>query len=340
MAPTQITPIDDDSHFETLTTDLPQECLQVRYFHAPWAAPCAQMSSVLEALASTYEASTPPTISFQSLNAEELPDISESHEVTAVPFIVLVRAGNTLDTISGSDAAKVRASVEKHYKGSDQKNGTSSALPPAQEVTRPQEQPLPKQSTTSNKTNEGVPSLALTPKNENATSSATRNLAAYSPNATDPSTGPEYSSKQEPSLKADSTKQNGAEEDGTAQPKDLHERLTQLTTAAPVMLFMKGTPSAPQCGFSRQLVSILRENSVRYGFFNILADEEVRQGLKEFADWPTFPQLWMGGELVGGLDIVKEEIEGDAAFFEGYSVDTSKRNAGGPAAAEAQAQPS
>lgn len=74
------------------------------------------------------------------------------------------------------------------------------------------------------------------------------------------------------------------------------------------MLFMKGTPSAPQCGFSRQLVALLREKSVKYGFFNILADDEVRQGLKEFADWPTFPQLWMDGELVGGLDIVSSSL--------------------------------
>lgn len=86
------------------------------------------------------------------------------------------------------------------------------------------------------------------------------------------------------------------------------------------MLFMKGTPSAPQCGFSRQLVALLRENSVKYGFFNILADDEVRQGLKEFADWPTFPQLWMDGELVGGLDIVKEEAGNDPDFFKAYSV--------------------
>jgi Grx4 family monothiol glutaredoxin len=70
------------------------------------------------------------------------------------------------------------------------------------------------------------------------------------------------------------------------------------------MLFMKGTPGEPKCGFSRQLVAILRDNAVKYGFFNILADDEVRQGLKEFADWPTFPQLWVDGELVGGLDIV------------------------------------
>lgn len=77
------------------------------------------------------------------------------------------------------------------------------------------------------------------------------------------------------------------------------------------MLFMKGTPSAPQCGFSRQLVSLLRENGVKYGFFNILADDEIRQGLKDFADWPTFPQLWTSGELVGGLDIVSAKENND-----------------------------
>ncbi|KAJ2972346.1 hypothetical protein NQ176_g7212 [Zarea fungicola] len=85
------------------------------------------------------------------------------------------------------------------------------------------------------------------------------------------------------------------------------------------MLFMKGTPSAPECGFSRQLVGILRENAVKYGFFNILADDEVRQGLKEYAEWPTYPQLWMDGELVGGLDIVKEEMESNGEFFKAYT---------------------
>ena len=80
--------------------------------------------------------------------------------------------------------------------------------------------------------------------------------------------------------------------------------IDEAVGSAPVVLFMKGTPETPQCGFSRQMVAILRERSVKYGFFNILADDEVRQGLKEFADWPTYPQLWVDGELVGGLDIV------------------------------------
>jgi hypothetical protein len=70
--------------------------------------------------------------------------------------------------------------------------------------------------------------------------------------------------------------------------EDLDARLAKLVKAAPVMLFMKGTPSAPECGFSRTLVGILREKNVRYGFFNILADDDVRQGLKVFSDWPTY----------------------------------------------------
>lgn len=98
-------------------------------------------------------------------------------------------------------------------------------------------------------------------------------------------------------------------------PEALNERLKKLTSAAPVMLFIKGSPSAPQCGFSRQLVAILREHQVKFGFFDILKDDTVRQGLKTFSDWPTFPQLYVNGEFQGGLDIIKESIEEDPNFF-------------------------
>lgn len=99
-------------------------------------------------------------------------------------------------------------------------------------------------------------------------------------------------------------------------PEALNARLKQLTEASPVMLFMKGTPASPQCGFSRQLVAILRENQVRFGFFDILKDDSVRQGLKTFSDWPTFPQLYINGEFQGGLDIIKENLEEDPNFFQ------------------------
>lgn len=95
-------------------------------------------------------------------------------------------------------------------------------------------------------------------------------------------------------------------EKGFAQEGSLEDRLKKLTMSSPVMLFMKGTPDAPRCGFSSKVVDALRNEGVNFGSFDILSDEEVRQGLKTFSNWPTFPQLYYKGELVGGCDIVME----------------------------------
>uniref|UniRef100_A0A0G4HW89 Thioredoxin domain-containing protein n=1 Tax=Chromera velia CCMP2878 TaxID=1169474 RepID=A0A0G4HW89_9ALVE len=94
----------------------------------------------------------------------------------------------------------------------------------------------------------------------------------------------------------------------------LHDRLKSLVKRAPVMLFMKGDPVMPRCGFSKTIVGILQECGITFESFDILEDEDVRQGLKEFSNWPTYPQLYGNGELIGGLDIVKEIFqEGGAA---------------------------
>jgi monothiol glutaredoxin len=77
----------------------------------------------------------------------------------------------------------------------------------------------------------------------------------------------------------------------------------------PVMLFMKGTPAFPQCGFSSAVVQILDYLGVDYGAENVLADPAIRQGVKDFSDWPTIPQLYVKGEFVGGCDIVREMFE-------------------------------
>jgi Grx4 family monothiol glutaredoxin len=183
---------------------------------------------------------SPENTLFLSIDAEELPDISESYDVSAVPFFVLLKNKQILDKISGADPTKLSTSITKNSVG----GAATFSLPPAQATTTPAAAP------------------------------------------------------QEPQ-----------------EEEDLNTRLNKLVKAAPVMLFMKGTPAAPQCGFSRQLVALLRERGVRYGFFNILADDEVRQGLKTFSDWPTFPQLYLEGQLVGGLDIVREEFENDPEFL-------------------------
>lgn len=100
-----------------------------------------------------------------------------------------------------------------------------------------------------------------------------------------------------------------AEQLGVAPTKTLDERLRELVKRNRIMLFMKGVPSAPRCGFSRQIVELLNKENIPYDAFNILEDEEVRQGLKKFSNWPTYPQLYIAGELVGGLDICQEMAE-------------------------------
>jgi len=196
-------------------------------FWAPWAAPCTQMNQVFAELSLKY-----PSVKFAQIEAEQLGDVAETFEVTAVPFFVLVKNSKILTRISGANPPSLTTALQLHT--------ATETLPPPQETT---------------------PAIAT------------------------------------PTVVADVA--NG----------DINARLEKLVKAAPVMLFMKGTPSAPECGFSRTLVGILREKNVRYGFFNILADDDVRQGLKVYSDWPTFPQLYVDGELVGGLDIVKEMVE-------------------------------
>lgn len=93
-------------------------------------------------------------------------------------------------------------------------------------------------------------------------------------------------------------------------PSTIEERLRALINKAPVMLFMKGDPSTPRCGFSRSIVEILQTSNIQFESFDILSDEDVRASLKTYSDWPTYPQLYVNGSLVGGLDIVKEMAAG------------------------------
>jgi monothiol glutaredoxin len=84
----------------------------------------------------------------------------------------------------------------------------------------------------------------------------------------------------------------------------INERIEKLLNSSPVILFMKGTPDFPQCGFSGQSVQVLRACNATFEHFNIFEDEEIREGLKSYSNWPTFPQLYIKGELVGGCDIM------------------------------------
>ena len=87
------------------------------------------------------------------------------------------------------------------------------------------------------------------------------------------------------------------------------ERIKQDVTSNPVVLYMKGTPVFPQCGFSAAVVQILSELGVKFKGIDVLTDPEIRQGIKEFSSWPTIPQLYVKGEFIGGCDIIREMYE-------------------------------
>jgi monothiol glutaredoxin len=89
----------------------------------------------------------------------------------------------------------------------------------------------------------------------------------------------------------------------------INEKIQQQIGGDDVVLYMKGTPVFPMCGFSAQVVQVLSHAGVPFQSYNILEDADLRQGLKEFSNWPTFPQLYVKGELVGGCDIVREMYE-------------------------------
>ena len=90
---------------------------------------------------------------------------------------------------------------------------------------------------------------------------------------------------------------------------DIKEKIKNLINDNEICLFMKGTPDAPQCGFSMAVSNVLKHLKVNFNGINVLEDENLRQGIKEFSDWPTIPQLYIKGEFIGGCDIVKEMFE-------------------------------
>ena len=98
---------------------------------------------------------------------------------------------------------------------------------------------------------------------------------------------------------------------------DIHKRIDDEVKTNPVVLFMKGTPVFPQCGFSAAVVQILSQLGVKFKAIDVLKDPEIRSGIKEYSEWPTIPQLYVKGEFVGGADIVREMFENEelGAFF-------------------------
>tara|TARA_A100001011_G_C14038801_1_gene726865 strand:+ start:93 stop:416 length:324 start_codon:yes stop_codon:yes gene_type:complete len=90
---------------------------------------------------------------------------------------------------------------------------------------------------------------------------------------------------------------------------DMNKKIKSIIDSNNIVLFMKGTPESPQCGFSMTVTNILKHLKVNFQSINVLENNDIRQGIKDFTDWPTIPQLYIKGEFVGGCDIIKEMFE-------------------------------
>jgi Grx4 family monothiol glutaredoxin len=312
-------------------------------FWAPWHEASTEggpMDQVLKALASSASSD----VVFGRVQAEDYPEVSGKYQVTVVPtFVLLNAAGAVVERIEGGeDVAQVTQAVQRLLQApSDELAAESSPVSPEEQLNqrlarlvRSSEVMVFVKGTHtaprcgfSRQTVEilqeaGIPFGSFDILTDEA---VRQELKKYSDWPTYPQLYVHgeliggLDILKEMKEEGDLKKQLGINSSTTTAKPSLEERLSQLVRRDRVMLFMKGLPSAPKCGFSRQIVEILNEENVSYDSFDILMDEEVRQGLKTFSDWPSFPQLYVDGDLIGGLDIVKELRE-DGSLREALGV--------------------
>jgi len=306
---------------EDYTKAISESNLSIVHFMADWATECATISAVLGEL---IKDKSLDKVKFYQLQAESLPNVSMKHEIVAVPTVLMFRRGKAVDRVDGVNAAEVTKKVKAHA------NDPTADIPPA--AGPPKEDLNTKLKRLINmrkcmlfmKGNPEEPKCGFSKqfiaimKDLNADygtfdiledDEVRQGLKTYS-------NWPTY-----PQLYIDGELIGGLDivremvQSGDIQEMlptklMLEDRLKSLINKAPLMIFMKGDPETPKCGFSRQLMEIMKDLGLEFDTFDIFSDEDVRQGLKAYSNWPTYPQVYVKGELIGGLDIIKELREG------------------------------
>ncbi|XP_076855549.1 glutaredoxin 3 [Brachyhypopomus gauderio] len=288
--------------------------LAVVHFFAPWAPQCGQMNDVMEVLAKEHKQTQ-----FIKLEAETVPEVSEKYEISSVPTFLFFKGGEKIDRLDGAHAPELTNKVQRL---------ASSGGGPAAVGDVPKEElnerlkklinaapcmlfmkgsPQEPRCGFSRQIVQILKDHAIQYSSFDILSDeeVRQGLKIYS----NWPTYPQVYVKGELVGGLDIIKElaeTGELETTCPKTVPLEHRLKSLITKCPVMLFMKGNKEAAKCGFSRQILEIMNSTGVEYETFDILQDEEVRQGLKAYSNWPTYPQLYVKGELIGGLDIIKE----------------------------------
>jgi len=291
--------------------------IAVVYFWADWSKPCTQMSDITAKLAIQF-----PRLPFAKVEAEKVHEVSEKYSIESVPHFLFLRDGAVIDAVEGFNPAELSKKVTKYSQITSE-----TGVAPTQDIKPDITTRLTKlvnsapvmlfMKGTPDAPQCGFSSKIVNILNEKGAKFHSFNILSdreVREGLTKFSNWPTF-----PQLYIGGKLIGGLDivkelaEQGELEellPKtqvhDLNSRIVSLINKTPVVLFMKGEPSAPKCGFSSKIVNILQKEGIAFSSFDILSDEEVRQGLKTYSNWPTYPQLYANGKLIGGLDIVKE----------------------------------
>ncbi|OXU22210.1 hypothetical protein TSAR_015575 [Trichomalopsis sarcophagae] len=288
--------------------------LSVIHFYAPWADQCTQMNEVLEQMTKLDEYKN---VKFANIVAEDLPEISMKCSITAVPTTVLFNKENIVGRVNGANPSEVKEQIKKHLSN---KNESSQTLEDKLQALIDKAPCMLFMKGNRDTPRCGFSRTIIALLEEHKADYETfdilednevrEGLKKYSNWPTYPQLyirgeligGLDIAREMSESGELDSMLPKKSQ-------GNLEDRLKKLINQAPCMLFMKGNRDVPRCGFSRTIINLLNEHEADYQTFDILEDNEVREGLKKYSKWPTYPQLYINGELIGGLDIVKEMSE-------------------------------
>mmetsp|Transcript_31225 Transcript_31225/g.92933 ORF Transcript_31225/g.92933 Transcript_31225/m.92933 type:complete len:352 (+) Transcript_31225:45-1100(+) len=309
---------------------------------APWHPPSVHLTKVLEAIAAEHK-----TVGFAKVNTDVCPGLATSLSADQVPFAAFLDPqGNKIDQLAGADPPKLVEKVKnlamRPFEPSGTCSGSTACANSGACGGQGGEEDL--NAKLKNLINFSPVMLFMKgSKDEPFCKFSKQAVGILNKHGAEYSTFDilqddevrqglkDYSNwKTYPQLYIDGELMGGVDilkemdEDGTLdealkgsiakaevqdKPMSLEDKLKSLINKGRIMLFMKGSPDQPRCGFSSKICGVLQEHAVEFEHFDILSDEEVRQGLKTYSNWPTFPQLYASGKLVGGLDIVKELAE-------------------------------
>lgn len=292
----------------------------VIHFWAEWADQCSQMDEILEALVELHG----DKLFFGRCPAEDVPEIAAKFSIAAVPTVVLIKNDKEVSRVNGVDPVELSDKAEKLASGADLSGSFSDIITKETETLneklhriihqdaivlfmkgKPSEPKCKFSRATMALLKEVMPDLELSHFDILLDEEVRQGIKEYS-------NWPTF-----PQLYVEGDLVGGLdvmkELHENAELLELFENADKLKTKikytikkSKVLLCMKGSPAEPKCGFSRQMVALLQEAGLDFGHFDILEDQQVREELKKFSNWPTYPQLYHDGKLIGGLDVCKE----------------------------------